>query len=164
MSGIFRGILTIVLGASMLFAGCGPKQNDAEVRVSVTDSGSTEPGRDTVINNTTTVIQPPPTVPPPAPDTVIRENTVIERRTDTVVRTVPGETTTTPGPPVSSEERAQIERWLSANSSTLNEYGDPAGTMYTGASPLYNEATGKRTDLYTYVIMKHPDRPWTTMK
>lgn len=145
-------------GASILLGGCAPKQQEAEVSVTVSDSGTSGSGRDTIINNTTIV-----TPVPPAPDTVIQNNTVIEKRTDTVVRTVPGETTAI-GPAIPNEERAMIDRWLKANASTLNEYGDPTGTAYTGATPLFDERTGTRVDVHTYIYMKHSDRPWMSMK
>ena len=39
----------------------------------------------------------------------------------------------------------------------LNQFGDPPDTMYPGGTPLFDEATGKRTDRETFVFAKHPD-------
>jgi hypothetical protein len=39
----------------------------------------------------------------------------------------------------------------------LNEYGDPAGTMYPGGTPLFDEKTGRRISRENYVFEKHPD-------
>lgn len=59
---------------------------------------------------------------------------------------------------LSSFERGQIEAWIVEED--LNEYGDPEGTMYTGGTPLFNEATGETTDRFEYIIQNHPDKPW----
>ena len=53
-------------------------------------------------------------------------------------------------PAPSCLDRALAERHL-------NEYGDPEGTMYRGGTPLFDEATGKRTDRAAYVFSRHPD-------
>ena len=55
-------------------------------------------------------------------------------------------------------ERAKIEKWIVENK--LNEYGDPADTIYAGGTPLFDEATGKTMDRYEYIKKKHPDKPW----
>ncbi len=55
-------------------------------------------------------------------------------------------------------EKAKIEKWIVDNK--LNEYGDPADTIYAGGTPLFNEATGQMMDRYEYIKMKHPDKPW----
>jgi hypothetical protein len=39
----------------------------------------------------------------------------------------------------------------------LNQYGDAQGTMYMGGTPLFNEATGTRTDRYDYIKQQHPE-------
>ncbi len=39
----------------------------------------------------------------------------------------------------------------------LNQFGDPPDTMYAGGTPLFDEATGKRTDRDEYVRAHHPD-------
>ena len=33
--------------------------------------------------------------------------------------------------------------------------------MYAGGSPLFDETTGRTTDLLEYVARRHPDRPWS---
>src|SRR5690606_13424168 len=59
---------------------------------------------------------------------------------------------------VSDEEKQQIERWITDNG--LNFYGDPENTIYTGGTPLFDEATGKTLDRFEYIINRHPDTPW----
>ena len=39
----------------------------------------------------------------------------------------------------------------------LNEFGDPKGTVYMGATPLFDEMTGDMKDRYEYIVGKHPD-------
>ncbi len=65
-------------------------------------------------------------------------------------------------PTISPEEIVQIETWIERND--LNEFGDPRGTMYAGGNPLFNEATGKSTERFEYIIRNHPDKPWRTQK
>jgi hypothetical protein len=64
-----------------------------------------------------------------------------------------------PSPPPAAAPDAQaascVERWLAGRD--LNQYGDPAGTMYTGGTPLFDERTGKTTDRMEYLLRKHPD-------
>lgn len=56
-------------------------------------------------------------------------------------------------------EKSRIDAWIAAND--LNEYGDAKHTMYTGGTPLFDEATGMSIDRYDYIATRHPDRPWT---
>ncbi|MGB0757330.1 MAG: hypothetical protein ACPGO5_02640 [Patescibacteria group bacterium] len=49
----------------------------------------------------------------------------------------------------------EIENWLLENS--LNQYGDAEGTMYTGGTPLFDEATGASQDRFEYILEKHPE-------
>jgi hypothetical protein len=49
----------------------------------------------------------------------------------------------------------QIDNWLLSQS--LNEYGDPEGTNYTGGTPTFNEATGEITDRFQLIFGKFPD-------
>lgn len=51
-------------------------------------------------------------------------------------------------------QRAHIDRYLV--SQALNEYGDAKGTLYLGGTPLFDEATGLRTDRYEYLLRKFP--------
>ncbi|HRY63274.1 MAG TPA: hypothetical protein P5267_01550 [Patescibacteria group bacterium] len=55
-------------------------------------------------------------------------------------------------------EKAKIEKWLVDNK--LNEFGEPADTLYAGGTPLFDEATGKTMDRYDYILKNHPDKPW----
>ena len=49
----------------------------------------------------------------------------------------------------------QIDNWLLGQS--LNEYGDPEGTMYTGGTPTFNEMTGEATDRFELIFNKFPE-------
>jgi len=42
----------------------------------------------------------------------------------------------------------------------LNEYGEPADTLYAGGTPLFDESTGTTMDRYDYIKKNHPDAPW----
>lgn len=55
-------------------------------------------------------------------------------------------------------EKSQIEAWLEKNN--YNQYGDSIDTMYTGGTPLFDEATGSYVKLYDYLIKKYPNKPW----
>jgi len=44
----------------------------------------------------------------------------------------------------------QIDNWLLAQN--LNEYGDPDGTMYTGGTPAFDEATGETLDRFELIF------------
>ena len=59
-------------------------------------------------------------------------------------------------------ENKLIDEQLSANSSTLNEFGDSKDTAYTGGSPLFNESNEEVIDLYDYIRSGHEDKPWIT--
>jgi hypothetical protein len=71
---------------------------------------------------------------------------------------LPGKEIITPGDNLVPAERTKIESWISENG--LNQYGDPAGTVYAGGSPLYNETTSQTIDRFDYILSRHPDRPW----
>ena len=47
-----------------------------------------------------------------------------------------------------------VERWIADNN--LNQYGDPAGSMYAGGNPLFYS----RLSRYSYILQNHPDKPW----
>lgn len=53
------------------------------------------------------------------------------------------------------EQKEKIDQWLEDNN--LNRYGDALGTMYTGGTPLFNEATGESLDRFDYILKKIPD-------
>ncbi len=59
---------------------------------------------------------------------------------------------------ITEEEKAKIDRWIIENN--LNQYGDPKNRIYTGGTPLFNEATGETIDRYEYILKNHPNRPW----
>ena len=59
---------------------------------------------------------------------------------------------------LSASEKKAIDQWIVENQ--LNQYGDPADTVYAGGSPLFDETTGRTIDRYEYILKNHPDRPW----
>jgi hypothetical protein len=153
---LFRYGAGFLAAAALAFAACGPSTEDGtQVHVSTTEDSV---GGAPVQHETTVVVTPPATTP----DTVT--NTVVEHHTDTVVKVVPGKTDTVPRTPpastVSAGERAKIDAWLAAHTDSLNRYGDPIGTAYTGGTPLFNESTGQTISKYDYIVRQHPDRPW----
>mmetsp|Transcript_19030 Transcript_19030/g.23979 ORF Transcript_19030/g.23979 Transcript_19030/m.23979 type:complete len:156 (+) Transcript_19030:166-633(+) len=52
----------------------------------------------------------------------------------------------------------KADKWLEEQG--LNSYGDEAGTMYMGGTPLFNESTGKSTYRYDYLKKKFENLPW----
>jgi hypothetical protein len=63
-------------------------------------------------------------------------------------------------PNVTADEQARIDAWLTAYADSLNDYGDPEGTMYAGGTPLFNEQKGEPVSKYEYIVAKHPEKPW----
>jgi hypothetical protein len=67
---------------------------------------------------------------------------------------------TSPGPdrggsgPAITETQC-VDKWLEDNK--LDQYGNKAGTMYMGGTPLFDEATGKATDRLEYIYKNHPE-------
>lgn len=59
---------------------------------------------------------------------------------------------------LSPAEKIKIDTWITKNN--LNQFGDPKDTVYTGGTPLFNEATSQTIDKYQYILSKHLDRPW----
>lgn len=49
----------------------------------------------------------------------------------------------------------QIDNWLLSQS--LNEYGDPEGTMYAGGTPTFDETTGEVTNRFELIFDKFPE-------
>lgn len=64
-------------------------------------------------------------------------------------------------PVVTVAEQQRIDDWLAAYADSLNDYGDPKGTMYAGGTPLFNESAGKPVSKYEYIAVKHPEKPWS---
>lgn len=58
-------------------------------------------------------------------------------------------------------EQVCIDAWIARYN--LNRYGDPKNTVYAGGTPLFNETTGRRMNMYTYITMRHHSRPWWSM-
>jgi hypothetical protein len=61
---------------------------------------------------------------------------------------------------VSTTEKQLIDTWLSNNTDTLNRFGDPIDTVYTGGNPLFNEENELISDLYDYIKTQNPTNPW----
>jgi hypothetical protein len=56
---------------------------------------------------------------------------------------------------LSDKQKIEIDDWLKANG--YNRYGDSAGVMYAGGTPLFDEASGTTMDRYEYILKNHPD-------
>lgn len=56
----------------------------------------------------------------------------------------------------SLNEKSKIEKWIVDNE--LNQYGDPAETLYETGVPV--DEDGKAVDRYEYIKTNHPDKPW----
>jgi hypothetical protein len=54
-----------------------------------------------------------------------------------------------------AREEKCVDGWLAERK--LDPYGSPAGTMYAGGTPLFNEATGRQIDRLDYIYRKHPE-------
>jgi hypothetical protein len=54
-----------------------------------------------------------------------------------------------------TEQQACVDRWLAARK--LDPYGSPQGTMYTGGTPLFDEATGRSTTRQSYLARNRPE-------
>ncbi|ATB38481.1 hypothetical protein CYFUS_003916 [Cystobacter fuscus] len=52
-------------------------------------------------------------------------------------------------------QEACVDRWLQEHK--LDRYGHAEGTMYTGGTPLFNEATGETQDRLEHVFARQPD-------
>ncbi|OGF25481.1 hypothetical protein A2331_01270 [Candidatus Falkowbacteria bacterium RIFOXYB2_FULL_34_18] len=55
---------------------------------------------------------------------------------------------------LTDEQKEKIDVWLEKNG--YNRYGDPGGIIYTGGTPLFNEATGESMDRLEYILKNHP--------
>ena len=56
---------------------------------------------------------------------------------------------------LSNEAKSSIESWLVENA--LNQYGDSIDSVYTGGTPLFDEATGKSRDRFEYILENNPE-------
>jgi hypothetical protein len=55
---------------------------------------------------------------------------------------------------LSDSDKQAIDKWLEQKG--LNRYGDAKNAVYTGGTPLFNEATGKSVERYDYILNKFP--------
>jgi len=56
---------------------------------------------------------------------------------------------------LTTDGKVKIDTWLKEKK--YNQYGDQLKTMYTGGTPLFNEATGQTIDRYVYLLQKFPN-------
>ena len=56
---------------------------------------------------------------------------------------------------LTDEQKKNIDDWLEKNG--YNRYGDAKNAIYTGGTPLFDEATGQPIDRYVYILKKFPD-------
>jgi len=56
---------------------------------------------------------------------------------------------------LTTDGKVKIDAWLKEKN--FNQYGDKLQTMYTGGTPLFNEATGQTIDRYVYLLQKFPE-------
>jgi hypothetical protein len=56
---------------------------------------------------------------------------------------------------LSAADKQAIDTWLEKKG--LNRYGDAKNAVYTGGTPLFDEATGKSVERYDYILNKFPD-------
>lgn len=70
--------------------------------------------------------------------------------------TFPGKSIIAPGDLLADEEKAKISSWIIRNS--LNEYGDPSGTVYSGGVPT--DKNGNAQNRFDYILNKNSSRPW----
>ncbi len=55
---------------------------------------------------------------------------------------------------LSEAQKQAVADWLKSNQ--LNDYGDAGNTVYTGGTPLFNEATGETKNRFEYLLEKFP--------
>ena len=58
-------------------------------------------------------------------------------------------------PATAGDELKCVDAWLEKKG--LDQYGSPAGTMYMGGTPLFDESSGKTTDRLEHVYQKQPE-------
>jgi len=56
---------------------------------------------------------------------------------------------------LTAAQKQAIDDWLAKKG--LNRYGDAKNAVYTGGTPLFDEATGKAIERYDYILNKFPD-------
>lgn len=55
---------------------------------------------------------------------------------------------------LTKEQRFEIDEWLKKNG--YNRYGDSAGVIYAGGTPLFDETGGETIDRFDYILQKQP--------
>ncbi|MBC8144309.1 MAG: hypothetical protein H7X80_01920 [bacterium] len=91
-------------------------------------------------------------------DTIVQPTTTVRDSNDT--NAPPRNRFPMDRPNVTAADQQRIDAWLTAYADSLNDYGDPEGTMYAGGTPLFNETSGKPVSKYEYIVANHPERPW----
>lgn len=59
--------------------------------------------------------------------------------------------------PAEDEKRA-IDAWIEREG--RDKYGGNSGTVYAGGNPLFDMKTGRSKGRYSFIVGRHPDRPW----
>lgn len=73
-----------------------------------------------------------------------------------VALTFPGRNVIAPGDLLSIEEKDRISLWI--RNGSLNEYGEPSSTVYSGGVP--QDKNGNPVNRFDYILNKNPGRPW----
>jgi len=55
---------------------------------------------------------------------------------------------------LTKEHKEAIDEWLKKNG--YNRYGDSAGVIYTGGTPLFDEVSTRTEDRFEYILKRHP--------
>lgn len=56
---------------------------------------------------------------------------------------------------LTEEQKRKIDARIKKD--RLNQYGDPADTVYAGGNPLFDMNSGKMLDRFEYILRRHPD-------
>lgn len=70
------------------------------------------------------------------------------------------ELTQKPSACVSTGEKEAIRQWIERTGRNCFGQTPENAQMYAGGSPLYNEQTGRSTDLLCYLTKQYPHHPW----
>ena len=121
-------LLTLLLGLSVIFSGCGIK-----VKTDKKTDELIQQGKDKVSD-----------VIDKGKDAVSDE---IKKRSREVVNKI--------AEGLKKEAKSQIDMWLTEKN--LNEFGDPYGTKYVDGTPLMDKISGDVVDKYEYLLNKFPE-------
>ena len=60
-----------------------------------------------------------------------------------------------PSTGTATTREACLDAWAAEHG--LNEYGDPANTLYTGGTPVFDEKSGRHLSRADYFFMRQPE-------